>query len=62
MVTFQSPFAVQDRVYIDGDERLIGCVTAVLWRNENPLIEVSWVDGHGRTGWFEQWRLKKVED
>lgn len=61
MAVFESKFAVQDRVYIDGDVCLIGHVTAVLWRNENPLIEVSWVDGHGRTGWFEQWRLTRVE-
>jgi hypothetical protein len=56
--TFTAPFSIRDKVIIDGCPTLIGWVTAVLWREERPLIEVSWVDGQARTAWFEIWRLE----
>jgi hypothetical protein len=59
---FESPFDIRDRVIIDGCDRLIATVTAVLWRTHNPLIEVSWIDGPSRTAWIEPWRLELAGD
>jgi hypothetical protein len=55
---FESPFGIGERVIVDGCEQLVASVTAVLWRNENPLIEISWIDGQARTAWIEPWRIK----
>lgn len=42
MVTHESPFGLGDKVHIDGNLDLVAVVTAVLWRVENPQVEVSW--------------------
>lgn len=57
--TFKSDFAVKDEVYIDGDNSMRARVTAVLFRNENPQCEVSWINDSARTAWIEAWRLTK---
>lgn len=62
MHTFESPFAIRDKVYIDGDESLVGYVTAVVWREEKPVVEVSWVSDCAKTAWFEIWRLTKWDE
>lgn len=58
MATFESPFAIGDPVKIDGCGELRAFITAVVWRNENPTCEVSWVEGSARTAWIETWRLE----
>lgn len=57
MASFESRFSIGDKVIIDGDVRLVGVVTAVMFRNENPQVEVSWVSEVSRSAWIETWRL-----
>jgi hypothetical protein len=61
MVTYESLFAIQDKVYIDGDQSLVVTVTAVVWRNEKPSIEVSWISDQAKTAWIEPWRLTEFK-
>ena len=60
---YESDFALRDRVNIDGDKLIVGTVTAVLWREDKALIEVSWIhNGDSKACWIEQYRLSLVED
>lgn len=61
MTIYESKLAIGDRVGIDGCSDLRAVVTAVLWRNERPSYEVSWVSGSSHTAWIEEWRLEKVD-
>lgn len=52
-----------DRVSIDGDLSLIGCVTSFQFRASGYIsVEVSYVhNGDSKAAWIEDWRLTKVE-
>lgn len=55
---FDSPFALEDRVLIDGCESIVAVVVAVCFRIENPQIEVSWwCNGALQHAWVSPWRL-----
>lgn len=55
---YGSEYELNQRVYMDGDDSITGRVTAVLWRVENPQVEVSWWNGGNLcSGWFSEWRL-----
>lgn len=59
---FSSPFAIGDRVYIDGDDSFAATVTALCFRNENPEAEVAWLANHeSKTAWLPVWRLVPKE-
>jgi len=61
MATFEGPFALNQKVYMDGDESMTGLVTAYCWRVENPQIEVSWWNnGSHNSAWFSAARLHPV--
>lgn len=58
---YASPFALGDRVHIDGNEDLVARVTAVSWREENPQIECSWWNERAlTTAWISPSRLSLV--
>lgn len=61
MAKFESPLNIGDRVVVDNCAQLVMTVTAFLWRTENPLVEISWIDGASRTAWIEPWRIKPVD-
>jgi hypothetical protein len=61
MTTFESEFALGDRVYADGCDDLIMIVTALQWRCTRVQVECSWMSGGAHTAWIEPWRLTKVE-
>lgn len=61
--SFHSPFALRDKVTIDGDREgkgIVGHVTALNWRaTGEPTVEVSWFDsGQARSAYIEAWRLE----
>ena len=60
---YSSPFALMDRVHIDGDTSLRGHVTALCWRSEDDhTVEVSWMhNGVSYAAWFQAWRLTLVD-
>ena len=60
---YSSPFALMDRVHIDGDTSLRGHVTALCWRSEDGhTVEVSWMhNGISYAAWFQAWRLTLVD-
>jgi hypothetical protein len=64
--SFVSQFAPRDRAVIDGDESLIGTVTAFQFRpssdrsGNNVMVEVSYVhNGEAKVAWVEEDRLTK---
>ena len=61
MSTYESEFALGDKVFADGCDDLIMIVTAIQWRSTHALIECSWVSGDARTAWFEPWRLARSD-
>jgi hypothetical protein len=63
-MTLQSRWNFRDRVWLDGDESIIGIVTAFQFREtRNPIVEVSWMhNGDAKAAWFEEWRLRAVGD
>lgn len=61
--TFESPFGIGDKVRIDGNGGFTGTLTALTFRNENPLAEVSWLADHqSRSAWVEMWRVTLAEE
>ena len=61
---FTSIWTFRDRVYLDGDQSIIGMVTGFQFRGDRePIVEVSWVhNGDAKIAWFEEWRLKKADE
>ena len=59
-MTFDSDFAIGDRVFADGCDDLIMAVTAVTFRSTHDLVECSWISGQSYTAWIEPWRLEKA--
>ena len=52
--TFESPYAIGDRVLLAHDEShaLVMVVTALSWRTEMPQVEVTWTNaGSIQTAW-----------
>jgi hypothetical protein len=43
-ITYASRFALGDKVFIGDDEQTIATVTGILWKAENPQVEVSWMN------------------
>lgn len=43
MVTFESPYALGERVYVGTGRDLIAVVSAVLWSANEPQIKVQYV-------------------
>ena len=58
-VEYVAPFALRDRVTIDGDTSIVAVVTAVCWRSDDGCsIEASWMHaGAIQTAWISPWRL-----
>lgn len=60
--TYASPFALDEKVIIDGNEDLWGRVTAISWREALPQIEVSWWNERQLTSaWVSPSRLSRPE-
>ncbi|MCB1534877.1 MAG: hypothetical protein KDJ44_09165 [Rhodoblastus sp.] len=54
---FSTEFGPGDKVLIDGDRSIVGTVTACLWRQAAPQIEVCWFSsGAHHSFWFDPWR------
>lgn len=61
----ESKFDYGDRCYIDHDESVVGVVTSFQFRMSRveAVVELSWMhNGDAKSGWFEEWRLVKVEN
>jgi len=60
--TFESPFALGDRVWIDGCRDLTAIVTGLCWRNERVSVECSWIAvSDAKEAWIQAWRLTLAE-
>jgi len=56
--TYTSDYEIGDRVHVDGDSSISAVVTAVLWRTENPQLEITWWhNGAQQSCWVADWRL-----
>lgn len=63
-ITYESPWAVGDRVEVDGDKEITGLVTGV-WVKSDGVIEINVSRFHAGTlheNWFAPWRLRDVGD
>ncbi len=60
-MSWKTRFVFGCRVVIDGDQSLVGCVTAFMWRPAGRLVEVSWVhNGALNTEWIDEFRLSEA--
>lgn len=60
--TYESVFALGDRVLIGDDDQTVGMVTAICWRTEFPQVEVSWMhNGTLQCVWVPPTMLKSAE-
>ena len=61
MNTFESPFAIGEAIYIDGDISLKAIILAHAFRAGNHTLDVAWFhNGEAKSTWIEEWRLTKV--
>lgn len=60
---FASNFAFGDRVFMDGDDSLIGAVTSFAWTSTGAVeVQVSWLhSGASHNAWFAERRLTRKE-
>lgn len=58
MPSFESPFSIGDRVYIDGDTSGTATVTTLAFKPHLSDVEVSYVsNGAHQQFWVAPWRL-----
>ncbi len=56
-------FNFGDRVTIDDDKSIVATVVGLLLRPRDYQIEISWfANGAHHSAWFDEYRLKKVDE
>jgi hypothetical protein len=66
MTRYNAPFDLQDKVYIDGKDELLGTITEVSFRHDGlvtyVLYQVEWLhNGANHAAYIAGWRLTKSE-
>lgn len=60
---YMSPVSLGDRVLIDEDTSIVATVTAILWRTENPQVEIAYFNNGAQvSAWIADWRLSAAPE